>query len=388
MEKLSAYAFPSDSDEFLPPTPPPVRLCQAFRSSSRSMTAPAPPVNLASTRRPARQERGSKRGSASQPLLQLHYKDWTTPKLLKVLFEKSISIPVGGDRMSLFVTYFEALSAEPIFPPPFASFSHQALLFCYSLRSCSCCAYARPCFRSPAPPGSAVSAATASAASVTHLARPLLQQRPSAQHGLNGHLPPQSQSRKRGKHSVHGGGHGGRSGTPQFFMAGSSPPWGSGHSVATPGKAGSLATPVEAGSPKTPGDGSSSGPSGGDGSSSRPSGGDGSSSDSPSLGDGSDSPSLGDGSDSPSLGDGSGSPSLGDGSGSPSLGDGNGSPSGSQDGSGSPSGSRDGSGSPPSGSRDSGSSTSGSRGGSGSSLSGSRDGSSTLNGASPISTAR
>ncbi|MGH0133998.1 UNVERIFIED_CONTAM: hypothetical protein FKN15_065374 [Acipenser sinensis] len=80
-----------------------------------------------------------------------------------------------------------------------------------------------------------------------------------AQHGLNGHLPPQSQSRKRGKHSVHGGGHGGRSGTPQFFMAGSSPPWGSGHSVATPGEAGSL---------KTPGDGSSSGPSGGGGSSS------------------------------------------------------------------------------------------------------------------------
>ncbi|MGH0133930.1 UNVERIFIED_CONTAM: hypothetical protein FKN15_077966 [Acipenser sinensis] len=99
-----------------------------------------------------------------------------------------------------------------------------------------------------------------------------------AQHGLNGHLPPQSQSRKRGKHSVHGGGHGGRSGTPQFFMAGSSPPWGSGHSVVTPGEAGSLATPVEAGSPKTPGDGSSSGPSGGDGSSSGPSGGDGSSS--------------------------------------------------------------------------------------------------------------
>ncbi|MGH0119809.1 UNVERIFIED_CONTAM: hypothetical protein FKN15_000893 [Acipenser sinensis] len=99
-----------------------------------------------------------------------------------------------------------------------------------------------------------------------------------AQHGLNGHLPPQSQSRKRGKHSVHGGGQGGRSGTPQFFMAGSSPPWGSGHSVVTPGEAGSLATPVEAGSPKTPGDGSSSGPSGGDGSSSGPSGGDGSSS--------------------------------------------------------------------------------------------------------------
>ncbi|XP_034773064.1 uncharacterized protein LOC117969256 [Acipenser ruthenus] len=117
MEKLSVYAFPSDSDEFLPPTPPPVRLCQAFRSSSRSMTAPAPSANLASTRRSARQERGPKRGSASQPLLQLHYKDWTTPKLLKVLFEKSIPIPVGGDRMSLFVTYCEALSAEPIFPP-------------------------------------------------------------------------------------------------------------------------------------------------------------------------------------------------------------------------------------------------------------------------------
>ncbi|MGH0183616.1 UNVERIFIED_CONTAM: hypothetical protein FKN15_012462 [Acipenser sinensis] len=98
-----------------------------------------------------------------------------------------------------------------------------------------------------------------------------------AQHGLNGHLPPQSQSRKRGKHSVHGGGQGGRSGTPQFFMAGSPPPWGSGHSVVTPGEAGSLATPVEAGYPKTPGDGSSSGPSGGDGSSSGPSGGDGSS---------------------------------------------------------------------------------------------------------------
>ncbi|MGH0175424.1 UNVERIFIED_CONTAM: hypothetical protein FKN15_070315 [Acipenser sinensis] len=117
MEKLSAYAFPSDSDEFQPPTPPPVRLCQASRSSSRSMTAPAPRVNLASTRPSARQERGSKRGPASQPPPQLHYKDWTTPKLLKVLFENSIPIPVGGDRMSLFFTYCEALSAEPIIPP-------------------------------------------------------------------------------------------------------------------------------------------------------------------------------------------------------------------------------------------------------------------------------
>ncbi|MGH0156345.1 UNVERIFIED_CONTAM: hypothetical protein FKN15_031266 [Acipenser sinensis] len=117
MEKPSVYAFPSDSDEFLPPTPPPVRLCQAFHSSSRSVTAPAPSANLASTRRSARQERGSKRGSASQPPPQLHYKDWTTPKLLKILFEKSIPIPVGGDRMSLFLTYCEALSAEPIFPP-------------------------------------------------------------------------------------------------------------------------------------------------------------------------------------------------------------------------------------------------------------------------------
>ncbi|MGH0123235.1 UNVERIFIED_CONTAM: hypothetical protein FKN15_011700 [Acipenser sinensis] len=117
MEKLSVYAFPSDSDAFLPPTPPPVCLCQAFHSSSRSVTAPAPSANLASTRRSARQERGSKCGSASQPPPQLHYKDWTTPKLLKILFEKSIPIPVGGDRMSLFLTYCEALSAEPIFPP-------------------------------------------------------------------------------------------------------------------------------------------------------------------------------------------------------------------------------------------------------------------------------
>ncbi|MGH0170760.1 UNVERIFIED_CONTAM: hypothetical protein FKN15_059662 [Acipenser sinensis] len=117
MEKPSVYAFPSDSDEFLPPTPPPVRLCQAFHSSSRSVTAPAPSANLASTRRSARQERGSKRGSASQPPPQLHYKDWTTPKLLKILFEKSIPISVGGDRMSLFLTYCEALSAELIFPP-------------------------------------------------------------------------------------------------------------------------------------------------------------------------------------------------------------------------------------------------------------------------------
>ncbi|MGH0188213.1 UNVERIFIED_CONTAM: hypothetical protein FKN15_028554 [Acipenser sinensis] len=117
MEKLSAYAFPSDSDEFQPPTPPLVRLCQASCSSSRSMTAPAPPVNLASTRPSARQEWGSKRGPASQPPPQLHYKDWTTPKLLKVLFENSIPIPVGGDRMSLFFTYCEAMSAEPIIPP-------------------------------------------------------------------------------------------------------------------------------------------------------------------------------------------------------------------------------------------------------------------------------
>ncbi|MGH0116502.1 UNVERIFIED_CONTAM: hypothetical protein FKN15_009635 [Acipenser sinensis] len=164
-----------------------------------------------------------------------------------------------------------------------------------------------------------------------------------AQHALNGHLPPQSQSRKRGKHSVHGGGHGGRSGTPQFFMAGSSPPWGSGHSVATPGEAGSL---------KTPGDGSSSGPSGGDGSSSGPSGGDGSSS-GPSGGDGSSSgPSGGDGSSSgPSGGDGSSSgPSGGDGSSSgPSGGDGSSSgPSGGDGSSSGPSGG-DGSSSGPSG---------------------------------------
>ncbi|MGH0119302.1 UNVERIFIED_CONTAM: hypothetical protein FKN15_025773 [Acipenser sinensis] len=90
---------------------------KAFHSSSRSVTAPAPSANLASTRRSARQERGSKRGSASQPPPQLHYKDWTTPKLLKILFERSIPIPVGGDRLSLFLTYCEALSAEPIFPP-------------------------------------------------------------------------------------------------------------------------------------------------------------------------------------------------------------------------------------------------------------------------------
>ncbi|MGH0126580.1 UNVERIFIED_CONTAM: hypothetical protein FKN15_076180 [Acipenser sinensis] len=115
MEKPSAYAFPSD--KFLPPTPPPVHLCQTSRSSSRFMTAPAPPVNLASTQPSARQERGSKRSSASQPPSQLHYKDWTTPKLLKVLFEKSIPIPVGGDRMSLFLTNYEALSAEPLLPP-------------------------------------------------------------------------------------------------------------------------------------------------------------------------------------------------------------------------------------------------------------------------------
>ncbi|MGH0118878.1 UNVERIFIED_CONTAM: hypothetical protein FKN15_001225 [Acipenser sinensis] len=139
------------------------------------------------------------------------------------------------------------------------------------------------------------------------------------------------------------GGHGGRSGTPQFFMAGSSPPWGSDHSVVTPG---------EAGSPKSPGDGSSSGPSGGDGSSSGPSGGDGSSS-GPSGGDGSSSgPSGGDGSSSgPSGGDGSSSgPSGGDGSSSgPSGGDGSSSgPSGGDGSSSGPSGG-DGSSSGPSG---------------------------------------
>ncbi|MGH0128773.1 UNVERIFIED_CONTAM: hypothetical protein FKN15_041115 [Acipenser sinensis] len=76
--------------------------------------------------------------------------------------------------------------------------------------------------------------------------------------------------------------------SPLFFMAGSSPSWGSGHNVATPGEAEPPATPGEAGSPTTPGDGSSSGPSGGDGSSCGPSGGDGSSS-GPSGGDGSSS---------------------------------------------------------------------------------------------------
>ncbi|XP_058876991.1 uncharacterized protein LOC131731955 [Acipenser ruthenus] len=121
MEKLSAYAFPSDSDEFLPLTPPPVRLCQASRSSSRFMTAPAPQVKLASTQLSARQERGSKHGSASQPPPQLHYKDWTTPKLLKELFEKlqelnqylflvvELSVRYGG---TLFYQYHRAFSAK------------------------------------------------------------------------------------------------------------------------------------------------------------------------------------------------------------------------------------------------------------------------------------
>ncbi|RXM99314.1 hypothetical protein EOD39_11778 [Acipenser ruthenus] len=116
MEKPSAYSFPSDSDEFLPLTPPPVHLCPTSHpSSSQSLTAPAPPADPASTQPSARQAHGSKRGSASQP--QLLYKDWTTPKLLKDLFEKSIPIPVGGDRMALFLIYCEALSANSL-PPP------------------------------------------------------------------------------------------------------------------------------------------------------------------------------------------------------------------------------------------------------------------------------
>ncbi|MGH0160488.1 UNVERIFIED_CONTAM: hypothetical protein FKN15_057561 [Acipenser sinensis] len=93
MEKLSVYAFPSDSDEFLPPTPStgPSLSGIPFFVPVRDRTSPS--ANLASTRRSARQERGSKRGSASQPPPQLHYKDWTTPKLLKILFERSIPIP-------------------------------------------------------------------------------------------------------------------------------------------------------------------------------------------------------------------------------------------------------------------------------------------------------
>ncbi|MGH0119263.1 UNVERIFIED_CONTAM: hypothetical protein FKN15_029632 [Acipenser sinensis] len=81
---------------------------------------------------------------------------------------------------------------------------------------------------------------------------------------------------------------------PPFFVAGSSPPWGSGHSVscrmtglvatpveagpsATPGEAVQAATLGEAEPATTPGDSSSGGPSGGDGSSGGPLGGDGNS---------------------------------------------------------------------------------------------------------------
>ncbi|MGH0147311.1 UNVERIFIED_CONTAM: hypothetical protein FKN15_048206 [Acipenser sinensis] len=79
--------------EFLPPTPStgPSLSGIPFFVPVRDRTSPS--ANLASTRRSARQERGSKRGSASQPPPQLHYKDWTTPKLLKILFERSIPIP-------------------------------------------------------------------------------------------------------------------------------------------------------------------------------------------------------------------------------------------------------------------------------------------------------
>ncbi|MGH0185044.1 UNVERIFIED_CONTAM: hypothetical protein FKN15_016729 [Acipenser sinensis] len=49
---------------------------------------------------------------------RLSYKDWPTNKPLKALFDRDKSIPAGSDRSFMFLQLCEAMSAEPIFPPP------------------------------------------------------------------------------------------------------------------------------------------------------------------------------------------------------------------------------------------------------------------------------
>ncbi|RXN00471.1 hypothetical protein EOD39_9413 [Acipenser ruthenus] len=58
------------------------------------------------------------RQAVTQPQIRtLFYKDWTQPRLLKVLFDQAIPIPTGADREELFRLYCSSMSATPVFPP-------------------------------------------------------------------------------------------------------------------------------------------------------------------------------------------------------------------------------------------------------------------------------
>ncbi|MGH0132370.1 UNVERIFIED_CONTAM: hypothetical protein FKN15_071032 [Acipenser sinensis] len=48
---------------------------------------------------------------------RLYYKDWPTNKLLKLLLDNDMAIPVGSDCSTMFLQLCEAMSADLIFPP-------------------------------------------------------------------------------------------------------------------------------------------------------------------------------------------------------------------------------------------------------------------------------
>ncbi|MGH0150856.1 UNVERIFIED_CONTAM: hypothetical protein FKN15_018968 [Acipenser sinensis] len=45
------------------------------------------------------------------------YKDWPIDKPLKALFKKGLPIEAGSDRVALFISYCNSISAKPVFPP-------------------------------------------------------------------------------------------------------------------------------------------------------------------------------------------------------------------------------------------------------------------------------
>ncbi|MGH0127233.1 UNVERIFIED_CONTAM: hypothetical protein FKN15_074928 [Acipenser sinensis] len=58
------------------------------------------------------------RQAVTQPQIRtLFYKDWSQPRLLKVLFDQAIPIPTRADREELFRLYCSSMSATPVFPP-------------------------------------------------------------------------------------------------------------------------------------------------------------------------------------------------------------------------------------------------------------------------------
>lgn len=119
MSKHRCLASLSDSDNFDQIIFDPTCTEDSSRPSvSFSLaSAASSPVNPATIQSPAQHPCHSQHRSHAQSPLHLHYKDWPITKLLKALFDKGINIPVGIDQLAVFNLYFEAISAEPVFPP-------------------------------------------------------------------------------------------------------------------------------------------------------------------------------------------------------------------------------------------------------------------------------